>query len=200
MPALSRWPQQSYLHKFVQQPIEIEVSLHETQGYGERHEMTLGNYLTLLSHQLPYRIYMAQVPLFENIPELQRDVTTPLIEEILVQGEVYSTSTWIGKRSFTPLHHDARALTNLFVQICGRKEFRLFPPEISVDKLGIGEGTLGNTASIDVWNEDIEEGMEGIVVAGDGIIIPRGWWHTVRSQQDDLNMSVNWWFQPRNKG
>ena len=126
MPAITRWPQQSYLDKFSHQPIEIEVSAHEAAGYGERHETSLGEYLTMLSHPLPYRIYMAQFPLFERIPELKKDVTTSLVENILREGEKYSTSTWIGKRSLTPLHHDPRALTNLFIQICGRKVFRLF--------------------------------------------------------------------------
>src|SRR5271169_6715311 len=98
MSAITRWPQESYLQKFSRQPIEIEVTSHESQGYGERHETTLGDYLTMLSRPLPYRIYMAQFPLFEKIPELQGDVTTPLVEDILREGERYSTSTWIGKR------------------------------------------------------------------------------------------------------
>ena len=58
---------------------------------------------------------------------------------------------------------------------------------------------MGNTANVDVWNENIGDGMEGIVSAGDGIIIPRGWWHSVRSLEDQLNMSVNWWFKLNNQ-
>ena len=195
MPAITRWPQQSYLDKFSHQPIEIEVSSHEAAGYGERHETSLGDYLAVLSQPLPYRVYMAQFPLFERIPELQKDVTTPLVGNILGEGEKYSTSTWIGKQSLTPLHHDPRALTNLFIQICGKKQFRLFSPEIDREKLRLGQGTMGNTANVDVWNEDIGEGLEGVILAGDGIIIPRGWWHSVRSHEDQLNMSVNWWFK-----
>lgn len=195
IPAITQWPQQSYLQKFSTQPIEFEISPHETQGYGERHETTLGEYLSMLSQQLPFRIYMAQFPLFERIPELQNDVTSSLVEEILQEGEKYSTSTWIGKRSLTPLHHDPRALTNLFVQICGRKEFRMFSPDIKRDKLRLGAGTMGNTADVNVWNEDIGEGLGSTVSPGDGIIIPRGWWHSVRSEEDELNISVNWWFK-----
>ena len=198
MPAITRWPQQSCLDKFSHQPIEIEVSAHEAVSYGERHETSLGEYLTMLSHPLPYRIYMAQFPLFERIPELEKDVTTSLVKNILQEGEKYSTSTWIGKRSVTPLHHDPRALTNLFVQICGCKEFRMFSPAIEQDRLRVGDGTMRNTANVDVWTEDIGEGMEGVVSGGDGIIIPRGWWHSVRCQEDQLNMSVNWWFKLNN--
>jgi Cupin-like domain len=195
MAAIQRWPHQSYFSKFSHQPIEIEVSALDTPGYGERHETALGEYLTLLSHSLPYHVYMAQFPLFERIPQLQEDVSTPLIREILQGGEVYSTSTWIGKRSVTPLHHDPKSLTNFFVQICGRKEFRIFSPSISRDGLDVGEGTLANTAHVDVWNKDIGEGFEGTLSAGDGILLPRGWWHSVRSIEDELTISVNWWFK-----
>jgi hypothetical protein len=195
MPAVTRWPQPSYLQNFTNEPIEIEVSPQDISGYGERHETTLGEYLNLLSVPLPYRIYMSQVPLFKKIPELEDDVTNPLVTEILKLGEVYTTSTWIGKQSLTPLHHDPRALTNLFVQICGRKEFRLFPLDIPRDVLKVGEGTARNTASVDVWGTDIGEGFEGNVEAGDGIVVPRGWWHSVRSVEDELCMSVNWWFK-----
>lgn len=151
--------------------------------------------MTLLSHPLPYRVYMAQVPLFQKVPRLQKDVTTVLVEEILAEGELYNTSTWIGTYSLTPLHRDPRVLTNLFVQVCGRKEFRIYHPEISTEKLQLGEGTGQNTAGADVWKEDIGEGLQGVVSAGDGIIIPRGWWHSVRSQEDGINISVNWWFK-----
>ena len=202
MPAITHWPQQSYFERFSSQPIEIEISPPDSPGYGERHESTLGEFLTLLSHPLPYRIYMAQFPLFERIPALQKDILTERVNDILAQGEVYSTSTWIGKRSLTPLHHDPRALTNLFVQVCGRKEVRLFGPETPRAVLKLGEGTAGNTSSVDVWSKDIgqglEGGLEGIVEAGDGLIIPRGWWHSVRSTREDLCISVNWWFKLKN--
>jgi hypothetical protein len=192
IPAITRW-QPSYLQRFSSQPIEFELSRDE--GYGERHEMTLGEYLTLLAHPLPCRIYMAQFPLFERIPELRKDVITPLVKTILGYGEVYSTSTWIGKRTLTPLHHDPRTLTNLFVQVCGRKEFRLFEPGISREKLRLGEGILKNTSSVDVWREDIGDGWEGVVETGDGLIVPKGWWHSVRNERDEMNISVNWWFK-----
>ena len=199
LPAVNKWPQKSYLQHFSSQPIEIEISAPDSPSYGERQESTLGEFLALLSHPLPYRIYMAQFPLFERIPQLQSDVLTSKVKDVLRQGEVYSTSTWIGKRSLTPLHHDPRALTNLFVQVCGRKEVRMFPPETHKIQLRIGEGTARNTSSVDVWKENLEGlegGFEGTVEAGDGLIIPRGWWHSLRSiHEEDLCISVNWWFK-----
>ena len=138
---------------------------------------------------------MAQSPLLDQIPQLKKDVKSELVERILREGEVYSTATWIGRKSLTPLHHDPRALTNLFVEISGQKEFRLFDPDVKREALELGEGTMKNTSSVDVWTTDIGEGWEGTVNAGDGLVIPRGWWHSVRSKGDDINMSVNWWFK-----
>src|SRR5579862_1740138 len=198
MPAIHRWQDLPYFEPFSSQTIEIEVSPHDSPCYGERHEMRLGDFLTVLPQKLPYRVYMAQFPLFDRIPQLKEDVTTPLVKEILDMGEVYSTSTWIGRQSLTPLHHDPRTLTNLFVQVCGRKEIRMLPPETPKGKLHLGEGTLQNTSSVDVWKEDIEQGYEGNVSAGDGLIIPHGWWHSLRSG-DEVAMSVNWWFKLENE-
>jgi hypothetical protein len=196
MPAVTKWPQKLYLVQFAQQPIQMELSRLDAPGYGERHEISLGEYLDMLDHPLPYRIYMAQFPLFERIPQLQDDVTTDLVNDILRLGEKYSTSTWIGKQSLTPLHHDPKALTNLFVQVCGRKRVRLFSPEMDKGKLSVGQGTLRNTAGVDVWGEmDLGEGFEGIVGQGDGLIIPKGWWHSLRSDDDVFNISVNWWLK-----
>jgi len=197
LPALTKWPQRCYLRKFADHPIEIEVSPLDAPGYGERHEISLGAYLEMLDHQLPYRAYMAQFPLFERIPHLQADVTTPLVEEILRRGEKYSSSTWIGKKSLTPLHHDPKALTNLFIQICGTKRVRMFPPESDRERLWVGEGTLRNTSTVDVWRGEVDlgDGLEGTLRAGDGLIIPKGWWHSVQSDEDLLNISVNWWFK-----
>jgi hypothetical protein len=199
MPATKLWQKPTYFQKFSKQPIEVEVSPHDSSDYGTRHETSLGEFIELLSRPLPYRIYMSQVPLFQKVPRLQKDVTTSLVEEILAEGELYNTSTWIGTRSLTPLHRDPRVLTNLFVQVCGRKEFRMYHPEISTKKLRLGEGTKRNTANTNVWKEDVGEGLQGVVSAGDGIIIPRGWWHSVRSQEEEINISVNWWFKLRQR-
>jgi len=49
---------------------------------------------------------------------------------------------------------------------------------------------------VDVWGEmDLGEGFEGIVSEGDSLIIPNGWWHSLISDEDVFNISVNWWFK-----
>jgi hypothetical protein len=71
----------------------------------------------------------------------------------------------------------------------------MYSPETPKEKLQLGEGVMGNTSSVDVWKDDIGEGLEGTVSAGDGLVVPQGWWHSVRSDDDQISMSVNWWFK-----
>ena len=149
---------------------------------------------------------MAQFPLFDRVPQLRTDVENEIVLQILNEGEVYQTCAWIGKRSITPLHYDPRSLTNLFIQIKGWKEFKLWSPETPKGELKTGEGILKNTSELDVWREGwdeveaLKDGVEGVVRAGDGLIIPPGWWHSVRNTEDEITMSVNWWFRLKNTG
>lgn len=51
-----------------------------------------------------------------------------------------------------------------------------------------------------VWDDqEVEKSRlqvyETLVQAGDSLFIPKGWWHSVKSSGDDLNVSVNWWFR-----
>lgn len=51
-----------------------------------------------------------------------------------------------------------------------------------------------------IWNnEEVEktglEHFEAMVQPGDSLFIPKGWWHSVKSEGPKINMSVNWWFR-----
>lgn len=55
-----------------------------------------------------------------------------------------------------------------------------------------------------VWNSregNGEECWEGEVVSGDGLFIPKGWWHSIKSSSSSHDGdqgvigSVNWWFR-----
>jgi Cupin-like domain len=197
VPAMQRWSDLSYFKPFGDKTVEIELSEISNRGYGTRVQESFGGFIALLEKVPSARIYLAQFPLFENLPELRDDVRSSLIEKVLGHGEVYNTSVWIGRNAYTPLHHDSRCLTNLFIQIRGDKDVMMFPAEIPSGKLRLGTGTMRNTSAVDVWDEDIgQQGFSGRVTPGDGLIIPRGWWHTLQSDSE-INMSVNWWFKVR---
>lgn len=46
-----------------------------------------------------------------------------------------------------------------------------------------------------VWEDDSEDGWEVDVKSGDGVFIPKGWWHAVKGSGTGVGGSVNWWFQ-----
>ncbi|KAK6379201.1 hypothetical protein LTS17_006119 [Exophiala oligosperma] len=47
----------------------------------------------------------------------------------IIKGDIYASSLWLGRPpTYTPLHRDPNP--NLFVQLAGRKVFRLLPPEV----------------------------------------------------------------------
>ncbi|RMZ77539.1 hypothetical protein DV737_g4337, partial [Chaetothyriales sp. CBS 132003] len=60
--------------------------------------------------------------------EVQNDVPTPEMVLKAGKGDVYESSLWLGDASsYTPLHRDPNP--NLFMQLAGKKELRLLPPE-----------------------------------------------------------------------
>lgn len=38
-------------------------------------------------------------------------------------------------------------------------------------------------------------GYEAVLDAGDGIFIPKGWWHGIKGVGHGIVGSVNWWFR-----
>ncbi|RMZ87869.1 hypothetical protein DV736_g4906, partial [Chaetothyriales sp. CBS 134916] len=73
-------------------------------------------------------VYLAQCSLGSLPEELQDDLPTPEMVLRAGKGDVYESSLWLGDASsYTPLHRDPNP--NLFMQLAGRKELRLLPPE-----------------------------------------------------------------------
>lgn len=110
----------------------------------------------------------------------------------------------------TPLHKDPNP--NLFVQLAGRKRARLFSPEFGRELMGKYSGSgaerkfrTGDEMMVGKQKEDLEaavwsEGVEGgggivgfeaDLGAGDGLFIPKGWWHAVKGVgEGGVNASV----------
>lgn len=100
----------------------------------------------------------------------------------------------------TPLHKDPNP--NLFVQLAGRKRVRLFSPTSGRElmeytgsnaerRFRTGDemmvGKQKEYLDMAVWSENVEggggggvEGFEVEVHAGDGLFIPKRWWHAVK--------------------
>ncbi|KAL2833257.1 hypothetical protein BDW59DRAFT_156761 [Aspergillus cavernicola] len=168
------------------------------------------------------RLYLAQCQLLDLPQTLRDDFPTPKIVAEVGKGDVYDTNVWIGyPPTYTPLHRDPNP--NLFVQLAGRKVVRLLAPHDGQGVFSLVRGQLGRSGSREaaafrgeemmqgreralleqaVWGDtetaeyrSVGEGFEAEVEAGDGLFIPKGWWHSIKGRGEGVTASVNWWFR-----
>lgn len=172
----------------------------------------------LATPQTPERLYLAQAS-FASLPQaMTNDLPTPEIVAKAGNGDIYDTNIWMGVApTYTPLHRDPNP--NLFVQLAGRKIVRMMPQDAGErvfagvqDKLGksgsatfrgeeIMKGEEKKLLEAAIWDEEAgcngshDEGFEAQVGAGDGLFIPKGWWHSIKGVGDGVLGSANWWFR-----
>ncbi|KAL2832356.1 hypothetical protein BJY01DRAFT_225934 [Aspergillus pseudoustus] len=175
------------------------------------------------SQSTPTRLYLAQCQLLDLPETLRNDFPTPKLVSESGKGDVYDTNIWIGyPPTYTPLHRDPNP--NLFVQLAGRKVVRLLAPQDGqavfarvrrqLGKSGGREAAVfrgeemmqgkerallerGVWGDIDSKTGEGEEpgGFEAELEAGDGLFIPKGWWHSIKGVGSNVTASVNWWFR-----
>ncbi|KAH8681240.1 hypothetical protein BX600DRAFT_16048 [Xylariales sp. PMI_506] len=177
--------------------------------------------------------YLAQHPLFTQLPTLRKDILVPdfcytsppphPFDSHIDQPELDEPllNAWFGPPgTITPLHNDP--YHNLLAQVVGRKYVRLYPPLETNRMLARGKEhgvEMGNTSSLDVgvlegWDhpdqgreldaseqEKIEQMrldfkdvpfVDCILMPGDTLYIPIGWWHYVRGLSVSFSVSF-WW-------
>ncbi|KAK5128163.1 hypothetical protein LTR08_004089 [Meristemomyces frigidus] len=161
------------------------------------------------------RVYLAQAALADLPQGLRADVPTPGLVLEAGKGDVYASSIWLGVApTYTPLHRDPNP--NLFVQLAGRKRVRLFSPGAGRNVFAkvqddIGGGGSANLRGVEmmegreraaleeeVWGRDDlyrNSAFEAELGGGDGLFIPKGWWHSFKGTGEGMTGSVNWWFR-----
>ena len=163
------------------------------------------------------RLYLAQCQLLDLPLKLRQDIPMPDLVAQAGKGDVYDTNIWMGHApTYTPLHRDPNP--NLFVQLTGRKVVRLLPPDEGQALFTTVRGRLGKSgdreaaafrgedmmqgqerALLDemVWgvpmSSDSEHGTgyEAHLAAGDGLFIPKGWWHSIKGVGEGVTASVS---------
>ncbi|GAB7350856.1 hypothetical protein MBLNU459_g1384t1 [Dothideomycetes sp. NU459] len=206
---------QSYLSTYGDTLVPLEVT---SDGKFAQVQQPLSFFLEATSSNLTVGVYLAQASLDDLPPGLRKDVPTPEIVLKVGKGDVYDTSIWLGLApTYTPLHRDPNP--NLFVQLAGTKRVRLFKPDLGNAIFHHVQTSIGGSASASmrgvemmegeertaleeaVWRNGGEEqfwekeGLECDVGPGDGLFIPKGWWHSIKGIGRGMTGSVNWWFR-----
>ncbi|KAI8922901.1 hypothetical protein BC831DRAFT_498910 [Entophlyctis helioformis] len=148
----------------------------------------------------PPPMYLAQHNLLDQMPRLCRDILVPdycYVKEREEGGPVLDdaiVNAWLGPGgTVSPLHTDPH--DNLFAQVHGHKYVRLYAPDQTRALYPHDSGTmLSNTSRVDARVARLEraEYVECVVGPGDLLLIPRGWWHYVRSLS--MSISLSFWF------
>ena len=167
---------------------------------------------TLETYDSSYSLYIAQCSLNTLPKGLREDLPTPKLVEQAGRGDVYDSSIWIGKApTYTPLHKDSNP--NLFVQMAGEKVIRLFEPSVGLEIFREAQRRINTKSSESFRGEEMMQGRELAVLeslvwggieseiedlvlktvlsSGDGLFIPQGWWHSVKSINNGINGSVS---------
>jgi hypothetical protein len=155
------------------------------------------------------QLYVAQAQVSELPQQLQDDLPAPKVVREAGRGDIYDANIWLGiPPTYTPLHKDPNP--NLFVQLASEKVVRIFSPEVGSEIFRRVQQKTGGDGSFAirgdemmqgpergflenaVWDHpDAIEGYEVVVRPGDGLFIPKGWWHSIRSIGVDINASVS---------
>ena len=172
---------------------------------------------SLASTSIEDHLYLAQAS-FASLPKaMTDDLPTPDIVAKAGTGDIYDTNLWMGiPPTYTPLHRDPNP--NLFVQLAGRKIVRMLEPEDGDNVFARVQQILGKSKSAAFRGEDMMKGEERqmleteiwedaskadhrsagyeiCVGPGDGLFIPKGWWHSIKGVGTGITASVNWWFR-----
>jgi hypothetical protein len=183
------------------------------------------------------RLYIAQAPITDLPAAIQADLPPPELVRQTGRGDVYGTSAWLGlEPTNTPWHRDPNPNlfcqwfgvkhVRLLPPERGAEIYEYVRARVAAEEESKGrqQGGGGSSAALRgdemlegreqelldavVWNATADiEMQEATLRPGQALFIPRGWWHSIRSQHGDpsgdpamyqpgrVNFSTNWWFR-----
>lgn len=198
-PAFTKWTDLDYFrNRFGHRTIPVEIGTHYLAENWSQKMLTFEEFLdSFVLSPSSDTGYLAQHPLFEQIPELKGDIQVPEYCS-LTSEEDPKINAWFGPEgTVSPLHFDRSH--NILSQVIGRKYIRLYPANISLHPLTAFMNQNSSRIDLDDEQQVMEYGLDKvahvdcILNPGDGLFIPQGWWHYVRSL--DISFSVSFWWK-----
>ncbi|KAJ3234865.1 hypothetical protein HDU81_001079 [Chytriomyces hyalinus] len=226
-PALSRWRSMDYIKQVAKGrlvPVETyakeDTSLSFLSNSWSHRVIPLDEYIQLYvldgsKGEAPVSDneagYLAQHPLFDQIPALRDDIGIPKFCHAITEqdrnapadcevrsGDAPLVSAWLGPSgTVSPLHNDP--YHNLLAQIVGTKYIRIYnacdSAKVYPEKTRLGHNSRLNVDSVDSNKFPLfQKAACWQVVLGPGelLYIPRHAWHYVRSLS--VSFSASFWF------
>ncbi|WP_246828941.1 cupin-like domain-containing protein [Synechococcus sp. PCC 7502] len=196
--ALNLWTPEFLRSQYGHIAVEIQANRLANRRYeidvdAHRHSITLGEFVDMLAANTNDYYMVA------NNGNLSKTELRSLLNDIEMFPEYLDRTKaenaaffWLGPAgTVTPLHHDACNL--LFVQIYGRKTWKIIPP-FNTPYLYNYEGVF---SEVDCEQPDYAKYplfknvcmTEVTLEPGEAIFIPAGWWHHVRSLDVSISLS-----------
>lgn len=162
-PAMQRWHKPQYLMSLAgERTVPVELGEHYLSPAWRQQLMTVREFLD--AHVLGAgrraaaqtadecnspRGYLAQHPLFEQVPALANDIRTPDYCTLGRRGALVACNAWLGPPgTVTPLHTDPHH--NLLCQVVGTKHVRLYAPGCTPQLYAHAQGHVTNSSRVDV--------------------------------------------------
>ncbi|WP_158945018.1 cupin-like domain-containing protein [Granulicella sp. S190] len=176
-------------------------------------ELKFSDYIDLIASNRPERSkkYLSgdDVRIVSNYSQTDSELSVLMNDIELPEycdGAINTIGFWLSAKGVVAaLHYDGDGSHNLNAQIKGQKRVLLFHPSQSLYPFsGIQNSNGGhNFSQIDITRPDearfpafrSARALEGVLEEGDMLFIP-SYWHHALFHEGDVNINVNFWWQP----
>lgn len=195
-PALTRWTPEFLAEQAGDREVEVVIGERETQNARYEMRRLADVFRGQAAAEAGEPVYLKEFNLLAEMPDLQRDVNFAVVER---PKHYCEHSAWISnKGARTGYHFDF--MDNVLTQLRGRKQLVLVPPTFGAEMYPSDRFDFyARLSAVDGFDPDLQRfpRFESARAAeqvfdlepGDGLYIPRGWWHRAESLTASISMA-----------